>query len=448
MGLKFKTTLAHSVIELRLREAMARFRYDCPFVAASISESSSAPGQFDWIYSAAHDYNQVLDWLDAAVHTHYNILDLDDFITSINQKRLPYEGPHSLVVVCHVVFTTGDQHALLLHGTHAILDATPIMNALRFLVTSISNPGSSSASSMNWGLEWKNLPEGPIRSTGGLDGQHEAEFPRLVARLKALREKPPSLGLEPQRSAIQRPGYPVRVHQTVPAETFLCVRNKLKEIGMSLTYLLEAATILTVFGWNSSTKKLSDADHVIFDPARQGNSSNTILILTGSIVYNFSSPRPRHTLFQPSVNVAIGVDFQDIRYATGYYDQLLHVAGLLKSQYASWLSSQHLPSLTSVYLPSAFPSPYAVYITNLGAVENSMPLTYQQDNTGQPPILSIENIILSHRLVTTRPIIHTWSIRSTLHLQIVACDVWDPSYLEKFLGGVVETALRILDGQN
>jgi len=235
------------------------------------------------------------------------------------------------------------------------------------------------------------------------------------------------LGLFPQRDNILRNGSPTRTSVVIEQEEFSHLAARVKSLGFSMTHLLDAATILAVFEVNSEAGQLTSGSHVTFDPASISLS-------------RYMAPSLKTRFVSAVANVALSIEYKDIVEVKEPHSLLVHCMSLLKEQYDSWLSSPHFPSLSSVNLPPVFPSPYAVYITNIGVVESHIPLNLGTNK--DTPVITIEDMAVGHRLVTPRPTMHAWSIHNELHLQIQACDMWDASYLGEFLKRIVTVIKR------
>ena len=138
-----------------------------------------------WVYTPSADREAWLN-LALAIEERGPSLNPDEFVQSINLKRLPYvDGKGTTIFLRVYLLTTskeGDddsrEYGLYLHGFHAIIDAGPALHALNLMCEWMSGEGMDVR--IEPSEEWKNLPVDPIAATGGPSEEWDTAGTRLL----------------------------------------------------------------------------------------------------------------------------------------------------------------------------------------------------------------------------------------------------------------------------
>lgn len=87
----------------------------------------------------------------------------------------------------------------------------------------------------------------------------------------------------------------------------------------------------------------------------------------------------------------------------------------------------------------------ANFITNVGAIENILPMKWYTDDPSSPrPVFDILSTSFGHRVIFPSPRTHVWSIHSEFWVQLQATDIWDQGYLLTYLDEIIFQASLII----
>lgn len=121
-------------------------------------------------------------------------IDPPQFIQNMNAAKLPYVLPDGRAQYLRLYLirpsATLNEFAFFFHGTHALMDAHPTIVALSLLLEYITSQDLPDIATLPWGTEWKNLPAGPITSTGGRFAQWETQGNALLAKVLGVYSNP------------------------------------------------------------------------------------------------------------------------------------------------------------------------------------------------------------------------------------------------------------------
>lgn len=113
--------------------------------------------------------DDALAWAKATLIVHETSSTDEQMINTITDIRLPYHiaDGHDQVFACHLILRPNGEHALFMHGTHAILDARPNMHALRLLFHAVVHrDGEPPLDKLSYGDEVASLPVDIIQLLG------------------------------------------------------------------------------------------------------------------------------------------------------------------------------------------------------------------------------------------------------------------------------------------
>ncbi|KZV85694.1 hypothetical protein EXIGLDRAFT_653817 [Exidia glandulosa HHB12029] len=426
MGISFSSTITPTALCDRVRDALLRLRYHSPLIAARLVSADSSQIRW-WSYSVASDLSKANEWCLRALKVHHDGPSVEDFVATMSRARLPYrEGTDELFFACHLLLRESGPHSLFFHGTHAIMDAAPTLDAFAQMLSWISDPPDGSE--LSWGHEWVNLPEGPITATGGEGEGQDVEIPKLVRRMEAIASNPkPSESLKPQRREIQDQGASVRVQHCIDAARSSRLIRNVRLSGLSITVLFEAAQALTVFERNHIPSEDEDTAHVTHD--------FSAISLKKRLV------SPQDHFVSAMVLVPIVLHYRDVKLLEGK-ERLVRAMEIMKEQYDGWKSSAHLPSVALRWAPPSAPNPYAGFFTNIGDIDAIMPKAWPD---AERRLIEVSDFVIGHRnSYNTRPLTHLWTFDGKIHLQVQASDMWDAEYLSLFALDVIEHAMLLI----
>ncbi|TFK53114.1 hypothetical protein OE88DRAFT_1656975 [Heliocybe sulcata] len=432
-GFTFQTSYDPEDIVSRLHFALSNLRFIAPLVAATIEDHHDTSGKRVWVYRSPSSERDAQQWVQDTLIVHNTECSDEDFIAWTNQTRLPLEdGRFTRVFQCHLLVRESGIYSLFIHASHALLDPKATIAVFRDLFDYMTRRPSSDP--LPWGEEWRNLPAGPITCTGGVRPGADLEVPTLLHQAASLvtRDKPPE-ALQAQRTEISQQGLPVRVHSVIPAAKFSALKTRLTQLELSVTVLLEAAFVLTVFANNARNGSLSEDAYALLDM--------TMIALNPLFIPPHNSPS---RVGASLAYTPLLIDFKDVPKDAASCEALISVMRSLQAQYRRWVSSPHLPFLSYQMMMPTNPNPSALVIADMGVIEDSIPTLWPRN--ARMPTVELLEMSLGHRLAAfPRPVAHAWSLNKELHVQIAASDVWDRSVLADFLQESLDLALLITE---
>ncbi|CAE6491499.1 unnamed protein product [Rhizoctonia solani] len=435
-GATLQTNLPLNTIEKRLLDALVRLRYYSPIIAAQPQVGIHDHELRSWVYAPLRDSNAAAAWARKVliIQTPTNELpDPETHLRNIVKRPLP---PGEILQV-HLIGPYQDgQFTLITYKSHALAEGQAAIDLLATLLDWILNPVGVD---FVWGQEWQNLLPGAVVVIGGEKQGWDEESPRMLAEnARNFTFEKPAHALRPQRKSITKLGDIVRVHRQLDETTVLRLVKAVKSESISITQLFEAAHAIATYEIEPLPPKELAESHIRYFPC---------IIST------------RH-LRQPPYNKRelvsnLNTAFTQIIPATLHSDKpttrerVLAVARAVKENYQAFMSSPHHPLIlaaeTKMY---PFRGPLGVDINEntgeiigLGVIDNRLPLSWSSaDNQDK---IRIRDVHVGLRQCTKRPMVHVWTLEGKLRLQVQASDVWDESYLERFLDEVIKSALSI-----
>ncbi|KAG8916127.1 hypothetical protein FRC02_004172, partial [Tulasnella sp. 418] len=150
---------------------------------------------------------------------------------------------------CHLVVSNSTPRAIVLHGSHALLDAASSLPLFKTILKWISQ--GCDVESLKWGEEVKNLPLGYVTALGGpLPGWDTLGVP-LMAECGAVFAEPTlTHSLKPARQEITVKGRSFRASRKLSKETTMKLLTVAKKLGFSMTQLFDAAFALATYYYN------------------------------------------------------------------------------------------------------------------------------------------------------------------------------------------------------
>ncbi|KAG8221479.1 hypothetical protein J3R82DRAFT_1692 [Butyriboletus roseoflavus] len=438
IGVDFTSSLNKGEIQQRTRRALAKLRFFCPIIAATIEGPDDGIFTRRWVYAPMQDISDCESWLDAAfsIQERGSSLDIQEFVDSRVRTRLPVDssGKRSLFQ-CYLLTDDVGAHGLYFHGSHCILDAWPTMFALGLMIEWMVADPLDTPINLEFGTEHKNLPLDPVSVSGGPRESWGTSSIELFAEAAQRRTKTtPILALLPPSQDVCTNGPRVRFEHVFPpseTEKFVTVS---KCNNLSLTHLLEAAHCVALAASNPALSLSSEVDF---------SAESTIVSLEREFVKHVN--KKTHFITAHSV-MPIRIPMSKILDVDSTREQLLLAASALKAEYVRYLANPCLPhmvvaqtatppcAVTADSEDQPLPQFNATMLMNLGKVATRLPSEYVSQSGER--ILHVRDLSLGHRITTPHVLLHSWTLEDGLHIQLQASDVWaldsDRAYLERF----------------
>ncbi|KAI0340624.1 hypothetical protein BDW22DRAFT_1430758 [Trametopsis cervina] len=450
------------MIKTKAFRAWAHLRFIYPNLAASMIHDEIEYAR-KWSYKLTTNVDDAVVWAAQTFEVLDEPIENEGVIALLNQRKLETEQyPQIMRALLTRLPSRESTYGIFMHGTHAIMDARPTLNAFkRLFATMVSE--TPLLEELPWGQEYENLPKGPVTITGGLREDAHATLPALAKRVfsDSARDTP-TLGphLATMSRGIMQPGLPVRVRITFSVEDSAAIIRALKHLNsdtavahgenkrrVTITNLFEAAQILTIFQANEVPDEQALYAHVTL-PA------NYI-----SLVPWLSGPYKTQERFtSETVVVPLSIPYTDYIANAGQpaKAQLVAMMHQLRDQYELYLSDPCLPHLTAYTSASAdmrfgisSENPLAAMITNLGVVEQICPVAVSSGKAGAgegtESLIRLTDMVFGHRMTFYNAITHIWTFDSRVNVQLEASDVWDRSVLQNYLEAICANARHLLD---
>ncbi|KDR74910.1 hypothetical protein GALMADRAFT_141228 [Galerina marginata CBS 339.88] len=329
-------------------------------------------------------------------------------------------------------------YGVFMHGSHALMDPRATINAFNIMCSKMVESKPSPLEDLAWGTEWKNLPDGPVTSTGGpLPGWAERGAPLLS---RYLEDQTPTLCPQRRDIADHRRNTRLIVY---PAS------------GGSGSYI--SCEIRRVFDGPAipgctSARYLQDESYTR-RPAREFNYSflhsemtlfDAVYLSTGGVlipaITNLSQDRIDHTLIASSLPPK---------------EKLCAIMSSLKHQSEFFLKHGHLPHLCAAMMASNPPRTMRLVanrFTNIGVVDRIIPLEWAADGGGKSaaahgqPLFSFRLSEWSFGVPYTElnPTTHVWTMCSRMCVQVMAADTWDEDYLQRYADEIIQQGTNLL----
>ncbi|KAJ6462319.1 hypothetical protein DFH09DRAFT_958987, partial [Mycena vulgaris] len=400
MGVSFSTRISPHVIRTRTLEGIGRLRFISPILACSIFSDPEDNMKRSWTYSSPSDLSA---WMSDTLTIRTEPVDPEAFILELNSRRLPYvhSDGHQQQVHFYLLIGEHEEHMLFMHGPHSIMDARPVLRGFDLLLEWIAQPPPDPTSSLSWGTEWRNLPAGPMRATGGSRSDWDTIGLSLMQEMNEIRANSvPSLTLRPSpsREFVAETGRMIRAHETLDLATSTQIVQTIKALGYSMSHLADAALTLSVFDSNPG-RVTSDGAHFTLDPT---------LISQDKFLTSSSS----HSHFISGLcTVPVRVPYSEALLQGSRRHHLLAIMDIIKMQYNHYVGNPNLPHLLSAQLAlhpireaRVFRDPCTPLTSNIGRVETFLKSKWAESQTAsEKPIVDVVSLSVGHRLGWKRP---------------------------------------------
>lgn len=440
VGFTFESLYAANEVKQRVRNAFAKLRFSCPIIAANIVGDISGPIPRSWVYAPVQNLSELTRWMNDAFCTVQQDLDVNTFVEDTSQRRLPYQHQNAspLWFRCYLLLGNNNKHGLYFHGPHAIMDGGPTLNAFALMLQWMTNDATEPAEHLPWGMEWHNLPLGPVSATGGPREDWNIVGTELLKQLpnsEAVRTIP--LASRPFRMSHSAVGKTCRLERILdPALTRRLVNNT-RIVGCSMSRLFEAAYCMVLLARNQLPPSVWNAYHF------EGNSSAI------SLIPHLKLPYDTKTHFISSrTHIPIQISLAEISPIISPRKQLLQIAQAIQQRYSMFATHPCIPHVQAAraYQPDTLPerSDIESSVNNVGPIERQLPLSWKGSHSAES-VIELESVLFSVRLTSLAPIIHIWTMKDSLHVQVQANDVWPKEDLQDLLDAICSRACLVLE---
>lgn len=440
VGFTFQSLYAANEVEQRARNAFARLRFSCPIIATDIVGDVSGPIPRSWVYAPVQCLSELTRWMNDAFCTVQHDLNVNAFVEDTSRSRLPYRPQNASPIWfrCYLLLGNDSKYGLYFHGPHAIMDGGPTLNAFALMLQWMTNDATDPAENLPWGTEWHNLPLGPVSATGGPREDWDIAGIELLKQLpdsEAVRTIP--LAARPFRISQSAVGKTCRLERVFdPASTRRLV-SRTQAIGCSMSHLFEAAYCMALLARNQITPSMWNAYHF------SGNSSAI------SLIPHLRLPYDTKTHFISSrTHIPIQIPMSEISSIVSPRRQLLQIAQAIEQRYTRFATHPCMPHVQAAraYQPDALSENPDVEssVNNVGPIERRLPLSWKGSHAMEP-VIELESVLFSVRLTSLAPIIHIWTMKGSLHVQIQASDAWLEADLQDLLDTICSRACLVLE---
>ncbi|KAG1831986.1 hypothetical protein DFJ58DRAFT_242119 [Suillus subalutaceus] len=440
VGFIFQSLYAADEVKQRARNAFARLRFSCPIIATNIVGDVSGPIPRSWVYAPVQSLSELTCWMNDAFCAVQQDLNVTAFVEDISQRRLPYRPKNAspLWFRCYLLLGDNNKHGLYFHGPHAVMDGGPTLNAFALMLQWMTNDATEPAENLPWGTEWHNLPLGPVSATGGPREDWD------IAGIELLKQLPDSGAVR----TIPLASHPFRISQSAVGKTCRLERvldptltrrlvNKTRIVGCSMSHLFEAAYCMVLLARNQLPPSIWHAYHF------EGNSSAI------SLIPHLKLPYDTKTHFISSrAHILVQISMAEISPILEPRRQLLQIAKAIEQRYTRFATHPCMPHVQAAraYQPDALSerSDIESSVNNVGSIERRLPLSWKGAH-GAEPVIELESVLFSVRLTSLAPIIHIWSMKGSLHVQVQANDAWPKADLQDLLDAICSRACLVLE---
>lgn len=440
IGFTFQSLYAADEVEQRARNAFARLRFSCPIIATDIVGDVSGPIPRSWVYAPVQCLSELTRWMNDAFCTVQQDLNVNAFVEDTSRSRLPYKRQNAgpIWFRCYLLLGNDNKYGLYFHGPHAIMDGGPTLDAFALMLQWMTNDATEPAENLPWGTEWHNLPLGPVSATGGPREDWDIAGIELLKQLpdsEAVRTIP--LTARPLRISQSAVGKTCRLERVLDSASTRRLVNKTRAIGCSMSHLFEAAYCMALLARNQITPSVWNAYHF------SGNSSAI------SLISHLRLPYDSKTHFISSrTHIPIQISMSEISSIVSPRRQLLQIAQAIQQRYTRFATHPCMPHVQAAraYHPNALSESPDVEssVNNVGPIERRLPLSWKGSHAIEP-VIELESVLFSVRLTSLAPIIHIWTMKGSLHVQIQASDTWLEADLQDLLDTICSRACLVLE---
>ncbi|KAJ8588835.1 hypothetical protein M405DRAFT_792501 [Rhizopogon salebrosus TDB-379] len=443
VGFTFQSFYTADEVTQRACNAFGRLRFACPIIAASIVGDVSGHSPRSWTYPSVQNRSEFSSWLNSAfcIVQRGEGLDVNAFVQDISRCRLPYElqNANPLWFRCYLLLGDSNRYGLYFHGPHAIMDGVPTLNAFALMFQWMTNDITEPVENLPWGTEWRNLPLGPVSATGGPREDWDIAGAELLKQLLDS-EIPNTIPLALRPSWISRSavGNTFRLERVFNPSLTRRLVNKARMIGCTMSHLFEASHCMVMLARNHLQLTTRNAYHF------SANSS------AASLIPHLRLPYDAKTHFISSrTHLPIQVPMAEIASTASPRRQLLQIAQALRQKSDRFATHPCMPHVQAAraYQPDALPEEpdVASTVNNVGSIERRLPLSWNGGHDSERQVIELESVLFSVRVTSLAPIIHLWTMKDSLHVQIQANDAWPQADLQAVLDDICCRACLVLE---
>ncbi|KAF9243419.1 hypothetical protein BU15DRAFT_72096 [Melanogaster broomeanus] len=391
------------------------------------------------MYTPVQDDSDREGWLQRAFvfEDKGHSLDLDGLVSSLKQICLPYHvDGRSVFFRCYLVAGSESNYALLLYGSHAIMDGWTALNGLSLMfgwMSADAPPGK-----LEWGSEWKNLPPDPITATRGPCATWNTDGARLFEEIATNGSRQVTclrLGDDHMPTHSYSPGNHIKILHRFTESESREIATVARQNECTVSHLLEAAHCLALAACNPPNVGADSAGEVDFGAEMTIASLEPVLSKTHFV--------------SAYVHLPIRIQMTEILKSNSKVHQMQLTMKALKEQYQHYLDNPCIYHLLAAQesSPTPFRTPqFNSRFTNIGVTEKRL----QRNWTGQggESLFEIDGISIVNRITTSMVMLHSWSFGDALYFQLNTSDIWkdaegDDTIMQRFFDEIIRH-VRIL----
>ncbi|KAG8707801.1 hypothetical protein FRC09_001606 [Ceratobasidium sp. 395] len=442
-GVTFSGLLTQSKLQSRLVSALVRLRYTAPNLSAIPTQNIHDPELRSWVYIPIQGIQQAEEWARSILRVNANATQLNPETALCNLVERPLGDGGSFEV--HLVGPYADgEHTLFIYTSHALLEGQAMVALFRQLFDWMMERDLKVEENLQQEeTQVQNLHPGAVLSFGGLPERWEEDSPAFLKQLDpSAGFGKPSHSLKPQRTEITRLGKTVRIHRSLNEQATSRLLRAIKANKVTVTQVLEAALAVATYTLEPPSPSEMAGSYLSIYPALM--STRHLRVPPYDRPDAFGNLNCGFTLVFPIelVNFPPEIDLRT---------RILTLARHSQAQYRAFSSS---PLIPFVYPAEAEANPmrgplgddpnkYAGAITGLGVLDGKLGMQWYDHQDGETPVIEVTDVHLGLRQCIKRIMVHSWTIKGQLRIQVQASDIWDAGYLERFLDEIVKGALSV-----
>lgn len=141
------------------------YRFYAPIIACDRKVYKEQPLRQSLVYKPASNAEEVRTWAEESLTIEAGGANLKEYLSQRAEMRLPYvhsNGREQYFGCCLALHEDEDVYSFIGHVSHGFVDGRPYLNFTRFILNTIASPSQgANVYELEWGTEWKNLPDCP-----------------------------------------------------------------------------------------------------------------------------------------------------------------------------------------------------------------------------------------------------------------------------------------------
>ncbi|KAG9099659.1 hypothetical protein FS749_000721 [Ceratobasidium sp. UAMH 11750] len=442
-GVTFYGELSQAELEARLVRALVRLRYSSPLLSAVPTQNIHDPELRSWVYRPVQSIQQAEGWVNSVLRINASAMRSNPEVELRNLVERPL-GPGDIFEVHLVGPYANEGYTLFVYTSHALVEGQAMAALIRQLLSWMTEKDLKVEEVLQQEeAQVRNLHPGAVLSFGGLPERWNEESPAFLKQFELLAGIEKSAhSLKPQRTEITKIGKIVRAQRSLDEQSTARLLKAIKANGVTVTQVLEAAHVVATYALEPLSPSDMAKSHASIFPALV--STRHLRVPPYDRPDEFGNLNTGFTLVFPTelVNFPPRTDLRT---------QILALARHSRAQYRTFLSSPYIPFVFPAQAEAhpmraplgEDPNKYAGEITGLGILDTKIGINWHDGQPKGRPVIEAIDVHLGLRQCNKRTIVHSWTIRRQLKLQVQASDIWDVEYLERFLDEIVKGAMSV-----